>query len=179
MKLGLICDETLKSEVIEIALSKGITFYDNPDLYIVESGMEAAYLPCLVFDKNDKGQLVQFIETLGYTAQTSKFIGYDDETMYITNIKDILYFEAKDASVYFTTSRHILKVKEKLYEIEHKILGESFIRISRSLIVNIDKISTIAPWFNRRLLVTFDDIDRTVEVSKNYVADFKKFLGMG
>lgn len=179
MKLGLICDENLRIEITDMTSSKGITFYDNPDLYIVQSGMEADTLPCIVFKNSDIDQVIQLIETLGQSAQTNKFIGYDDETMYITNINDILYFEAKDANVYCITASHSLKVKEKLYEVEQKIMNDGFIRISRSVIINIDKVSTIAPWFNRRLLITFDDTQATVEVSKKYVADFKRFLGMG
>ncbi|WP_430882498.1 LytTR family DNA-binding domain-containing protein [Fusibacter sp. JL216-2] len=179
MKLGLICDDNFKSEISEIASSKGITFYDNPDLFIVQSGREGPYLPCIVFDTKDGKQVLSIIETLSHTAQTNKIIGYDDETMHITDLKDILYFEAKEACVYFVTEKEALKIKEKLYEIEHKIMHAGFIRISRSVIINIDKVSTIAPWFNRRLLITFEGVDLTVEVSKKYVSDFKRFLGMG
>jgi len=179
MKLGLICDDLIKKEILQTTANSGITFYDNPDLFIVQSGHEKPYLPCIVFESKEIKTLLQIIEKLSHTAQSDKVIGYDDEIMYISNTKDILYFEAKDSSVYYRTSSQELKIREKLFEVEMRLSGDKFIRISRSIIINIDKVSSIAPWFNRRLIIAFDEIDTTVEVSKKYVSDFKRFLGMG
>lgn len=178
MKLGLVCQDSTREEIITKCKYMGITFYDHPDIYLVEQGYENNYLPCFVFRSNELDKLIQIIELLTPNAQTNRIIGVEDETYHVIDIIDILYFEARSSYVFCKTQKGEYKIKEKLYEVEARLPDDQFIRTSRSFIVNINKVSTIAPWFNRRLLITFDDTESTVEVSKNYVTTFKIFLGM-
>lgn len=178
MKLGLICQEATRIKIEDKIKTLGITFYDNPDLYLVEKGEMSMDIPHLVFDGAHIESLMRLIEQLGHRVQTDKVIGYEDDTIYVISVHDILYFEAKESLVYMQTRDKWLKMKDKLYELEAKLPPQEFVRISRSYIVNINHVASIAPWFNRRLIVTFEGCRSTVEVSKNYVGDFKRFLGM-
>ncbi len=178
MKLGLVCQHSTREKIINKCKHMGITFYNNADIYLVEQGYENNHIPCFVFRSNELDKLIQIMKLIIPKAQTNRIIGLEGETYHIIDIFDILYFEARSSFVFCKTKKGEYKIKEKLYEVEGKLPDDQFIRISRSFIVNIDKVSTIAPWFNRRLLLTFDDTESTVEVSKNYVTAFKTFLGM-
>lgn len=178
MKLGIKCDDTTYKKIMSKYKDKGITFYDYPDLYLVERNQANDEMPYIVFDKDQLDKLYVLIDELSSKVQTDKIIAYEEERFHVILIKDVIYFEAKDTYVYVRTNERTLRVKEKLYEIENMLSNDCFIRINRSTIININEVATIAPWFNRRLLLTFNHSKDTLEVSKNYVNDFKRFLGM-
>nr|WP_242520323.1 LytTR family DNA-binding domain-containing protein [Halobacillus kuroshimensis] len=100
------------------------------------------------------------------------------EEFHVLPHADILYFEAQDAVVFCHTKNDVYRMKEKLFRLEERLPGEQFIKVSRSFIVHINTVEKIIPWFNRRLLLTFEGSKKEVEVSKNYVKSFKAFLGM-
>jgi len=58
------------------------------------------------------------------------------------------------------------------------ISRNNFIRVNKSYIVNILMVKEIIPWFGGRLLLKFSGSEEKIEVSRNYVKDFKQFLGM-
>lgn len=79
----------------------------------------------------------------------------------------ILFFESSDGKVYAHTAKAIYKAPHKLFELE-LIMPPSFVRISKSAIVNIAHIESI-----RRELVgngelTFKDSDKRIYFSRNY-----------
>lgn len=178
MKFGLICKDEYR-KLIESKLEEiGVTVYDNADLYLVGDNFDPPFLPCILFDTSDLDKLISIVAKQLPSVQTNKFIGYKDDTYHMLDIEKILYFEAASSNVKCITKQSNYQLKDKLYVVESRLPKENFIRISRSFIINIDQVATIAPWFNRRLLITFIDSNISVEVSKNYVNDFKKFIGM-
>lgn len=178
MKLGLICKESTRKLITDSLDHLGITFYKSPDIYLVEKGLEETYIPCIVFSSDNIEKLIEVVKKIRPQTQTNKLIGLREDTFHIIHAQDVLYFEAMSSAVLCHTIDGTFNMKEKLYEVEERLPREAFIRISRSFIVNINKVSTIAPWFNRRLILTFESSEQTVEVSKNYVNAFKAFLGM-
>ncbi len=83
------------------------------------------------------------------------------------NKADILYFESNDGRVYAHTAERIYTAPYKLFELE-SMLAECFVRISKSAIVNVKKISTL-----RRELVgngelTFIGCEKSVWFSRSY-----------
>lgn len=69
-------------------------------------------------------------------------------------------------------------MKHRLFEMEKLIACENFVRVNKSNIVNVLKIREIIPWFGGRILLRFTESDERIEVSRNYVKDFKQFLNM-
>jgi DNA-binding LytR/AlgR family response regulator len=67
-------------------------------------------------------------------------------------------------------------VAKPLHELSDK-LGINFVRISKSAIININRIDHLSPSFNRTVHVVMKNgIDDYV--SKGYLSDFKKRLGL-
>ena len=77
----------------------------------------------------------------------------------------IVYCEKKE---YLSTKR--------LYEME-KLLGSSFMRISKSTIINLKKISRVEPSFNGTMLIILKNGNKDY-ISRKYLPELKKYLGL-
>ena len=89
------------------------------------------------------------------------------------NIKDIEYIESYDNDVYAVVGKERYTIDEKLYILEEKLDSYDFIRISKSILVNIARIDYIKPMFNckLKLILTNNDI---IEVNRTYIKSFKE-----
>ncbi len=106
-----------------------------------------------------------------------KLIAKKDNRQYIINISDILYFETVDNYTFLYTKDEVLEVRLRLYELEYLLPNQDFIRISKSLIVNINKINCLKPELNRTILLTMCNGEH-LHISRHYVPAFKKLLSI-
>lgn len=104
-----------------------------------------------------------------------KVKGYLGEKTFLIDIKDILYIETVDKKTFLYVVDNFYESKNKLYEIEEELQGNGFMRISKKLIVNLNRVSKISPDFSRRLILTLDNEEKIV-VSRGFVSAFKKEL---
>ncbi len=107
-----------------------------------------------------------------------RLVGYKDNgESVLLGFSSILYFEAVDRFVFAYTSSEILKVRHTLYELEDECQAKGFIRISKSVIVNLNAVKRISPDEGRRLRLHLTN-GETVIVSRNFVGDLKTAIGM-
>ena len=106
-----------------------------------------------------------------------KLTGYIDDKIVKLSLKEIYYFEAVDNKVFSYTAKETYEVHKKLYEIEQAFEDTDFLRISKSVIVNVAKIAYVKPIFNGRFEAKLKN-DEKVIVSRQYVLDLKKKLGI-
>lgn len=106
-----------------------------------------------------------------------KLTGYIDDKIVKLSLKEIYYFEAVDNKVFSYTAKETYEVHKKLYEIEQTFEHTDFLRISKSVIVNVSKIAYVKPIFNGRFEAKLKN-DEKVIVSRQYVLDLKKKLGI-
>lgn len=95
----------------------------------------------------------------------------------LVNVMDALYFESVDDKVFLYTEVSVMEVRQRLYELEELLSGKDFLRISKSVIVNINKITALRPEMNRTLLLTMCNGEQLV-VSRTYVKAFRGLLGI-
>ena len=69
------------------------------------------------------------------------------------------------------------EVKEKLYQVEELSEMLPFMRISKSMIINLDKIRHISPALGGRFEALLDN-DEKVIISRQYVPILKDKLGV-
>lgn len=100
-----------------------------------------------------------------------------DSGVCFVNTMDALYFESVDDKVFLYTEGSVMEVRQRLYELEELLSDKDFIRISKSVIVNINRIATLRPELNRTLLLTMCSGEQLV-VSRNYVKGFRGLLGI-
>ncbi len=106
-----------------------------------------------------------------------KLTGYIDDKIVKLPLKEIYYFEAVDNRVFSYTAKETYEVHKKLYEIEQAFEHTDFLRISKSVIVNVSKIAYVKPIFNGRFEAKLKN-DEKVIVSRQYVSELKKKLGI-
>lgn len=101
---------------------------------------------------------------------------YENEIVQLDS-KEVYYFESVDNKVYACCEKKVFEIKQKLYELEEIYKQTNFVRISKSMIVNISKVSKIVPMFNGRLEGVLCNGEKVI-ISRQYVANLKKKLGI-
>lgn len=98
----------------------------------------------------------------------------DTEMIYISQI---LYIEAVDRDVFAYKTSGVYKIRKTLYELEDDLKEKFFVRISKSTIVNIKAVKSIAPEDFRRVKLLLRNGEYLI-VSRSYANGFKQAIGM-
>lgn len=109
------------------------------------------------------------------TGGTQRLIFNKGETEYYLPLDDILFFETDDGMINAHTAGEIYQTKYKLYELE-EILPGYFMRISKSSILNIQKIFSLTKSISC-CIAEFADSPKQVYVSRYYYKPLKEKLG--
>lgn len=92
---------------------------------------------------------------------------YRGNTEYYLTLDEILFFETDSDGINAHTRDNIYQTKYKLYELEELLPG-SFMRISKSAIVNTSHIYSISRNLTASSVVAFADTHKQVYVSRYY-----------
>ncbi len=100
----------------------------------------------------------------------------DNEQIIILQPSEIymLRIENEQLVIYCQQKKYISN--KRLYEMEN-LLGSKFMRISKSTIINLKKLSSVEPSFNGTMLVVLKNGDKDY-ISRKYLPAFKKYLGL-
>ena len=119
----------------------------------------------------EKIQKIQ--KTLSELSNTKeKIILFKNETEYYLNLEDILFFETGIHGIEAHTIDNIFQCKFKLYELE-EILPGSFMRISKSAILNTTQVYAINRNLTASSVIEFQHTHKHVYVSRNYYKPLK------
>lgn len=105
----------------------------------------------------------------------SKIVGYIDNEAFFIPITDILYFEAVDAKNFFYTKDNFYKTKLTLLSAEEKLNCTHFTRVSKTVIVNLKKLTSIKKAGNSKLIATLTNGEKII-ISRKYVNEIKRKL---
>lgn len=114
--------------------------------------------------------IVSFVKSADCTLP-----GYIEERACQVSVLDIYFVEAVDNKVFAYTTDKVYELKCKLYEFETQYERHSFIRCSKSFVVNLMKINFVRPALNGRLLATLLSGEEII-ISRQYVPELKKRL---
>ena len=89
------------------------------------------------------------------------------DTEYYVSVKEIYFFETEGKTIQAHTAEHIFETDYKLYELE-EVLPGSFMRISKSTIVNLDYIYSITRNLTASSVVEFKGSSKKALVSRSY-----------
>lgn len=87
---------------------------------------------------------------------------------YLLTLGEILFLETADSFVAVHTAKDIFETKQKLYELEELLPG-SFMRVSKSTIINTAKIRSISKNITGASAVEFAGSIKKAYVSRNYI----------
>ena len=86
----------------------------------------------------------------------------------------LLRVEAEGLAIYLESDRYLSKDSLKSFE---ERLPKSFIRISKQVIINADKLKRVEAGFNGSLTVFLENSLKDY-VTRNYISDLKNYLGI-
>lgn len=93
-------------------------------------------------------------------------------------VMDLFYAESVDDRVFLYTASDSYEIRMKLYELEDLLRSKSFLRISKSMIVNLMKISSVRPALNGRFSAVLKNGEEII-ISRKYVPELKQTLKGG
>lgn len=114
---------------------------------------------------------------LSFQAANTELTGYLDEKIVRLNYQDVFYFESNESRVFAYCHSDVYEVKYKLYELEEMFTPLDFVRCSKSMIVNMEKIEYLSPLFSGRLEAHLKNGEKIV-ISRQYVHHLKVRLGI-
>ncbi|MCQ2515033.1 MAG: LytTR family transcriptional regulator DNA-binding domain-containing protein [Ruminococcus sp.] len=132
--------------------------------------------PCVTIEYNEETkeitELIEMVRLFGNTIQADI-----NGSSFVLQLKDIYYFESVDDNSYIYTKNQVYSTQSKLYKIEEKVQNMSFVRVSKSCILNITKLKSVKPYLNGRFEATMLNDERLI-INRHYVADFKRKFGI-
>ena len=102
---------------------------------------------------------------------------YKDSKIVFVDPEEVLYFESVDDKVFAYTKDSVYETKSKLYQLEEELPASVFFRANKAVIVNLDKIDSLAPVFGGRLEAILENGYKVV-ISRNYLNTLKELLGL-
>lgn len=115
---------------------------------------------------------------LSFQAPQTELTGYLNEKIVRLNYQDIYYFEANENRVFAYYHSDVYEIKHKLYELEERFMPLDFVRCSKSMIVNMEKIEYLSPLFSGRMEAYLKNGEKII-ISRQYVHCIKARLGIG
>jgi two-component system, LytTR family, response regulator LytT len=106
-----------------------------------------------------------------------KLTGQADGVTHIVPAKDVLYFESVDKKTFFYTADKVFETQMRLYEIEDKLANCSFVRIGKSIVVNLKEVTSLKSDVAGKMIATLSNGERAV-ISRAYTPLVKQKLGL-
>lgn len=106
-----------------------------------------------------------------------RIIGSSEGQAHTIALEQILYIEAVDKKTFLYTPNNVYETEKKLYELETVLDEKTFFRCSKSVIVNLNKITRLKPEVTRNILATLTN-GEVVVISRRNVKQLKALIGL-
>lgn len=124
---------------------------------------------------NDEVQTV--MDQLKNQKKVESLFGYEEDKIYVLKASDIYLFYSEQSKVVASLESVTYKMKDKLYQLEERLMNDGFVRISKSAIVNLNHIANIEATFDGGLVVVLNNNQKEV-ISRRYVKKVKEAIGI-
>lgn len=115
-------------------------------------------------------EIVAFVK-----SRQGQLTGTADDRMYEIAVSDIFYIESVDNKTFIYCKNREYETKQKLYELEEMLREKHFLRVSKPVLLNLTKVSSIKPALNSRFTAVLFSGEQVV-ISRKYVPELKKAL---
>lgn len=115
-------------------------------------------------------EIVAFVK-----SRQGQLTGTADDRMYEIAVSDIFYIESVDNKTFIYCKNREYETKQKLYELEEMLREKHFLRVSKPVLLNLMKVSSIKPALNSRFTAVLFSGEQVV-ISRKYVPELKKAL---
>ena len=115
-------------------------------------------------------EIVAFVK-----SRQGQLTGTAGDRMYEIAVSDIFYIESVDNKTFIYCKNREYESKQKLYELEEILREKHFLRVSKSVLLNLMKVSSIKPALNSRFTAVLFSGEQVI-ISRKYVPELKKAL---
>ena len=119
----------------------------------------------------------ELLHVLAMLKSQGSIIAYDGNEIHRVQPKEIYYIEVVDNKTFLYCEEKVLESKQKLYELESYLSNSDFLRVSKSVLLNLCKIRLLSPALSGRFEATLVNNEKVI-ISRQYVSDLKKMLGI-
>lgn len=116
--------------------------------------------------------LVGIIEGESDSVLTAK----KNDKYFVISLEDISMIRIEDQKATIYSKNEKYTTNKRLYELENQ-LGQNFLRISKTTLINLKKIASVEPSFNGMMLLNLK-CGCSDYISRKYLPDLKKYLGL-
>ena len=118
-------------------------------------------------------EIVSFVK-----SRQGQISAMQDGKRFEVPVADLFYAESVDNRVFLYTAAEGYETRLKLYELEDMLKEKTFLRISKSMIVNLMKITSVRPALNGRFSAILKNGEEIL-ISRKYVPALKRVLKGG
>ena len=137
-------------------------------------GTEKEYIEIGCHRKDERvDEIIRFIR-----SREGILKGTKEDRQYSLALPDILYIEAVDEKTFIYLEKDCYESTRRLYEFDEALSSRNFARISKSVVVNLMKITSIRPSLNGRFSCVLTNGEQVI-ISRKYVPDIREKLRGG
>lgn len=115
---------------------------------------------------------------LEFLQAPRRLLGVRDGECIVVDTAEVLYIESVDGRVFVYTQEDVLQVEYTLSQLEQMLDGINFFRCSKSMILNIDKVSSLRSLASNRINAAMTNGEHIV-ISRTYASEFRRRLKGG
>ena len=120
----------------------------------------------------------EIVKLINQVRQGSgKLTFYRDGGMFFLETEEVFYFESVDQKVFAYCRAEVYQTKSRLYELQEELSGRDFVRVSKSIILNLKNIKSLTPAFGGRYEALLKNGEKVI-ISRQYIGALKEKLGV-
>ena len=108
-------------------------------------------------------------------SRQGSLTGVKDSRQYEIAVSDIYYFESVDGKTFLYTQDQVYETSYRIYELESMLRPKNFLRVSKSMLLNLMKIRSIQSALNGRFAAVLLSGEEVI-ISRSYVKGLKAAL---
>ena len=108
-------------------------------------------------------------------SRQGQLTGTADDRQYEIAVSDVFFIESVDNKTFIYTKNKVYETRHKLYELEDILKEKRFLRVSKSTLLNLMKVSAIKPALNSRFTAELFSGEQVI-ITRKYVPELKKAL---
>lgn len=132
----------------------------------------------ITIQTNEWSEKLDEIVSLVKRRKPERLFGIDEDQTTLLQPADVDYVYAEQRKVFAQQENRHFEIKMKLYEVEKLLIPHHFVRFSKSVIGNVNRIQRFELAFNGNLCVYFFSGNKEY-ITRKYVADVKEKLMIG
>lgn len=114
---------------------------------------------------------------IAFFEEKQVIIGKLDSRSYQIKVDDIYYLEANEDKTFIYCKDRVYETSLRLYELEDTLDPRMFVRISKSVLLNLNKLASVRAMLNGRYEAYLIN-DEQLIITRHYVGGFKEKFGM-